>query len=69
MHELKKEESSWSRQKGALATCHKVAMSPASAIMPPDIFGHLTGSRFILVIRMHVVVVLQAFRNKLALDG
>ena len=48
--ELKKEESSWSRQKGALATCHKVAMSPASAIMPPDIFGHLTGSRFILVI-------------------
>jgi len=50
MHELKKEESSWSRQKGALATCHKVAMSPASAIMPPDIFGHLTGSRFILVI-------------------
>ena len=54
MHELKKEECSRSRYKGeaarALATCYEVAMSPASAIMPPDIFGHLTRSRFILVI-------------------
>lgn len=52
--ELKKEESSWSRQEGevarALPTGHKVAMSPYTGLGIFAASGHHTRGRFILII-------------------
>jgi hypothetical protein len=50
---LEKEESPWSRQEGeatgGLPTSHKIAMSPASAIVKMVILGQRPRSRLILI--------------------